>query len=434
MKFNDISGRDTILYVGSYFSSQRQAQHKLEEILDRKLHALVLIDDKKGGIPSIAKDPFATVLVVSSKSEVKLSKALKPYEGKLLAVTARAESNIPQLRRILPHIPYVYAPTAESLEWSTQKIMMRKLLKAYDQSITPKFVVVRDYSEEVVAKIEKIVGYPVVVKPSGLAASLLVTICYHRDELEEALQRSIRKIRSLHKKKGGRGEPQLLVEQFMEGSMYSIDAYVNHRGVIYFCPPVHISTGRSVGYDDFFGYKQFTPVKLKPHKIQIAQETTEKAIRALNLRSTSVHAELMKTEEGWKIIELGPRIGGYRQKLYRLTTGMNHSLNDILIRIPKKPIIPKKRKGYAVAMKLYAKREGRLDKILGRKKVRGLESFKSLKVNKEKGDMCTFAKNGGDPIMEVIMFNVSRSKLLADIRRLEKSVIIEIKRRTNSIK
>jgi biotin carboxylase len=282
--------------------------------------------------------------------------------------------------------------------------------------------VAHDSSKETIDKIEKSVGYPLVVKPSGLAASLLVSICYHREELEQVLERTIKKIDQLYKAKNGRGEARILVEEFMEGDMYSIDAYVNAHGVIHFAPPVYVKTGREVGFDDFFGYMRLTPTLLNPVHTTEAQDAAAKGVKALNLRSTTCHIELMRTEDGWKVIEIGPRIGGFRHAMYELA--IDHSLNDLLIRLAKKPIIPKKIKGYTAVLQYYAPKEGKLERIQGLFKVQALESIQRLRVRKEPGDKCTFAKNGGDPVMEVTLCNPDRSKLLADVRRIEQNLKI----------
>ena len=296
---------------------------------------------------------------------------------------------------------------------------MRALLRNYDKNISPAFLVANDDTQETIDKIEKRIGYPLVVKPSGLTASLLVSICYHREELDKVLKLTIKKMDQIYKTKRGRGLPQILVEEFMEGDMYSIDAYVNARGVIYFAPVVYVKTGREVGFDDFFGYMRMTPTMLNLPHTEEAQEAASKGIKALGMRSTTCHIELMRTERGWKVIEMGPRIGGFRHEMYDLSFGIDHTLNDILIRIPKQPILPKKVKGFTAVMQFYAKKEGKLDKIQGLFKIEALESVKRMKVRKEPGDRCTFAKNGGDPVLEVILFNSQRSVLLADIRRLE---------------
>jgi biotin carboxylase len=354
-----------------------------------------------------------------------IQKALLPYKYRFLGVTCRAEKNVPLLKKVIPHVPNLNTPTELSLDWTTDKIRMRQMLRGYDKTISPKFLVIHDSSEETMKRIERVIGYPLIIKPAGLAASLLVSLCYHPEELQKALKNTVTKINKIYKLKKGRGEPQILVEEFMDGVMYSIDSYVNQRGVVYHTPLVHVKTGRSVGFEDFFGYIRMTPVVLKPHKVDAAEKTAEKAIEALNLRSTTCHIELMKTEDGWKVIELGPRMGGYRHEMYQLSYGIDHSLNDILIRIPKKTILAKRAKGFTAVLQFYAHEKGRLVSLGGVNKVRKLESFSHIEIKKKIGDMCNYARNGDDPVFDIVLFNNNRSKLLADIRRLEQAVKIQ---------
>lgn len=371
---------------------------------------------------------FDKVLKVNFNSPKKIIEALLPYQNELVAATCRFERKIPEFAKVVPHIPYLKVPTSESLIWSTEKILMRRRFRAYDKKITPKFSVLYDDSDESIKKLEQTVGFPLIIKPSGLAQSLLVTIAYHHEELKKSLKKIFRKIRSIYKEVEGRGEPRVLVEQFLEGDMYSIDAYVDWQGRIYFCPMVFVKTGKAVGFDDFFGYLQMTPTRLSKESIKNAEEIAAKAIYALGLKNSTAHIELMKTEKGWKIIELGPRVGGFRQDLYQLAYGFNHTANDIFIRIPRKPIIYKRPRGHAAAMKFFAKKEGILKKIKGIRKIKKLESFHSISLNKHPGNRVKFAKNGGSSIFNVILFNPSRSRLLADIRRLETTVDFEVEK------
>jgi hypothetical protein len=152
-----------------------------------------------------------------------------------------------------------------------------------------------------------------------------------------------------------------------------------------------------------------------------------KGIHALGLRNTTAHVELMRMEEEWKVIEIGARIGGFRPKLHQLSCDIDHSLNDVLIRIPKKPVVPKKCKGFAAAMKWYPKKEGILTRLKGIKKIQALDSFVEISVNKKVGDRCHFAKNGGKAVFTVTLANRERSLLLADIRRVEQLVDIKIR-------
>ncbi|MAF80192.1 hypothetical protein CL629_03885 [bacterium] len=373
-------------------------------------------------------------IICDLDQDEKISEALRPYQDELLAITCRGEIGIQEFIKIIPHVPYLRTPTAKSLEWATDKVMMRRQMRAYDKSIIPTFKVVTDTKPETLKDIREKIGFPLVLKPANLAASLLVTICFHKEELEKTLRLSFKKIQKIYKDNKRKAEPKVLVEQFMEGDMYSIDAYVSSKGRVYLCPLVYVQTGRTVGFDDFFAYKTITPTTLKKSSQEAAEEAAEKSVHALGLRSTTVHIELMRTEDGWKVIELGPRAGGFRHRLYELAFGFDHTLNDILIRSPKKPILSKKAKGYAAMVRFFAKEEGTLTSLKGIQKMEKLKSYMESKINKKVGDRCVFAKHGGRGVVEVTLFNKSRSELQADIRRLEQTIKIETEKPTNGTK
>ncbi|MDO8752000.1 MAG: ATP-grasp domain-containing protein [Candidatus Wolfebacteria bacterium] len=423
--------KNIILFVGHVrpeayrslgkYGKERGVKYKIAVIKDSKIRK----PEKPEKKPKKEKrKPDIEILCDLSQDE-KISEALHPYENELLAITCRGEVGIQDFIKIIPHVPYLRTPTEKSLLWATDKVLMRRQMRAYDKSIIPKFMVVGNTTKETLKEIKEKVGFPLVLKPANLAASLLVTICFNEEELEKTIHRVFKKIQNIYKENNRRVEPKVLVEQFMEGDMYSIDVYVSSRGKVYFCPLVYVQTGRTVGFDDFFAYKTITPTKLKKTSQEAAEEVAWKAVHALGLRSTTVHIELMRTEDGWKVIELGPRIGGFRHRLYELAFGFDHTLNDIIVRSPQKPVVLKKPKGYAAMVRFFAKEEGTLTSLQGVQKMQELKSYKEAKINKKIGDRCIFAKHGGRGVVEVTLFNESRSELQADIRRLEQTIKIE---------
>lgn len=369
---------------------------------------------------------FKVVAHCNFNSPDSIISTLLPYKDELLAAYCRTEVSIQNFQKVIPHIPYLKTPTTESLDWSMNKYKMRKRFFARDKDITPKFLLVKDQKKTTINEIEKKINFPLVIKPTSLAQSLLVNIVYHRQELEKNLAQVLRKVKKAYKDSQRTSEPQVIVEQFIEGSMYSIDGYVNSRGKVYSCPMVQVKTGKEIGFDDFFGYQQMTPTNLTKATVDEAELITARGVRALGLRSTSFHAELIKNDRGFKIIEIGPRVGGFRADLYEMSYGINHRANSVYITIPKVPKINKRVKGHSAALKVFAKKEGIITNINGIKKVRELKSFKSISVNKKVGDRASFAKHGGKSVFNLILFNKDRSNLLADIRRMEQAVHIEV--------
>lgn len=421
--------KNILLFVGNIQAHTVEIIRKYERKNKTKFR-IALLSDTKNNISQkkeASLEGINLLLSCDTSSNIELQKTLEPIRKQIIAVTCRGDNHIPLLARVVPHVPYLKTPTPESLLWATDKVWMRRRLFLHDKKITPSYTLVSNTRAAALKKIETKVGFPLVVKPSGLGASRLVSIVYHKKELQEVLKRVFRKINGVYEKNGYQGEKKVLVEQFMEGDMYSIDGYVTSRGKVYFCPLVYVKTGRTIGFDDFFGYQQSTPTNLKAESVRAAEQVATSAVHALALRSTTVHIEIMRTEKGWKIIELGPRIGGFRHKLYELSYGINHTMNDILIRLPKKPLIPTKVLGHSVAMKFFAKKEGRIKSLIGIKKARELKSFEKIYIHKKVGDTCAFAKHGGSSVFDIILFNKEKPKLLADIRRLEQMIKIEIK-------
>lgn len=423
--------KDIILYIGVIHDPMIDAIEEYKKTTDTNIRIGLLMDSREKITPELEEklNRLDVVIGCNFNSETDIQKALRPYLDEIAGVTCRFEGAIPLLAKVAPHIPYVKLPTSESLMWATNKLDMRRRLRIHNEEISPKYTVVTDATDESLDKIEKKIKFPLIVKPASLAASRLVSICYHREELEEVLKHAFKVIKKIYKENKYTRDPQMLVEELLEGNMYSIDGYVNSRGIVYFCPPVYVKTGKAIGFDDFFGYMQMTPTKLNKDSIKALEHTATEAVHALALRSTTVHIELFHTENGWKIIEIAARVGGFRPELYNLSFGIDHTMNDIHIHMPNKPIIPKKLRGHSVAMKFFAKAEGKLTKLTGINKARKLESFVQIKVNKKLGDKCTYAKNGGNSVFNIILFNKDRSRLLADIRRLEQMIEIKVEKK-----
>ncbi|MCK5096063.1 MAG: ATP-grasp domain-containing protein [Candidatus Pacebacteria bacterium] len=420
--------KNIILFVGTIPQYVIDNIREFEQAHNRRFRIALLYNKKDRALKDKKLvETYDIVIPCEFDSADKITEALCPYKKELLAITSRQEKTIPHLKQVIPHVPYLRTPTAKSLDLSTQKVLMRRRFRVYDKKITPDFVLAQDAKKATRKKLEEKLGFPVIVKPAGLAQSILVGICFHHEELESFLKKTFIRMRRIYKETNGRGEPELLVEQFLDGQLYSIDAYITSRGKVTFCPPVAVKTGQTIGFDDFFGYQQITPTLLNKESIEEAECIAKKGIHALGLRSTTTHVELLKTEKGWKVVEIGPRVGGFRDQMYKKSFGINHTMNDIFIRIPEKVVVPKKVLGYSAALKFFAKKEGKLIKLTGIKKAQELKSFYNIKINKKLGNRCLYAKNGGQSVFNIMLFNKDRSKLLADIRRLEKFVSIETK-------
>lgn len=365
------------------------------------------------------------IITCDLSSEIAVKNALKPYVSDIIAATCDGDDSVPSLQKIIPHLPYINTPTIPSLKWSIDKTIMRSHLDSYDENLSPRSLKISNTSKNTLTEIQTAIRYPVIIKPINLAASSLVQKCDDDSSLKKAFQTIKKNVKNIQQKNHREERSEALVEEFMDGEMYSIDGYVSEKGAVKLCPIVHVKTGRSIGFDDFFGYLRTTPTDLPPEEIQRAEEVATSAIYALSLRSCSAHIELILTQRGWKIVELGPRIGGARDVLYKKSFNIDHLMNDILNRIPIKFSIPRKVLQHTAIFYFFSKKEGHLLKIRGLIKITKLESYLSHTIHKKKGEFCAYAKNGGTDVLILRLSHKNKDTLEKEIKTAEELIIIE---------
>ena len=100
--FDEAQERDMILFIGSYLPAQKSALLKLSKSLNKTIKALVLLDVTDSGAKlKLPSDPKAVILNCDFSSHLAIQRVLMPYKDRLLAVTCRAERNIPLLKKAL---------------------------------------------------------------------------------------------------------------------------------------------------------------------------------------------------------------------------------------------------------------------------------------------------------------------------------------------
>ena len=92
----------------------------------------------------------------------------------------------------------------------------------------------------------------------------------------------------------------------------------------------------------------------------------------------------------------------------------------------EKPVIRKKRKHFAASFNIFPQKRGTIKSIKGLKKVRELKSLKDLVIVKRVGERAGLSKEGFNKVLDISFGSASREELLADIRRMEKAISIDI--------
>ncbi|HEY8472064.1 MAG TPA: ATP-grasp domain-containing protein [Natronosporangium sp.] len=204
-------------------------------------------------------------------------------------------------------------------------------------------------AEEALAAADRI-GYPVVLKPRALAASLGVVRVDTPDELAERFEFA----RDTTVPGAWQYDAAALVEEYLPDPEVSVDSAV-HQGTVY---PMFLAR-KEIGYPPYFeevGHvvDAADPLLTDPAIRQVVQDTHT----ALGFRDGMTHTELKLTASGPKVIEVNARLGGdLIPYLGLLATGMDPGLAAAAVAVGKPPELTATRRRVAAVQFFYAEHD-----------------------------------------------------------------------------
>jgi carbamoylphosphate synthase large subunit len=145
-------------------------------------------------------------------------------------------------------------------------------------------------------------SYPVVVKPISSAASDGVTVCYDATEVVAAAEALLASSNIF-----GDANDEVLIQSYLQGTEYIVDT-VSCDGRSYVCgvweyEKTLLPSGRNIYNRDILASPSQDPV---PELVAYVNEVLE----ALEVRWGPAHAEIIMTDDGPALVEIGTRLNG----------------------------------------------------------------------------------------------------------------------------
>jgi len=220
---------------------------------------------------------------------------------------------------------------------ATNKAEMRKCLQQSGVPI-PQFYKVSDQSEfeEAIRRFDK----PFIIKPADNSGSRGIFLVENLEDIELA------KNAYLYSKKNSRSG-DVVVEEYMRGPEVSVET-LSVDGV---CHVIQITDKLTTGAPHFVEMGHSQPSRLEQSVLDRICEVAIDANIAVGIKNGPSHTEIIVTEEGPKIVELGARLGGdcITTHLVPLSTGVDMVECCIRIALGEKPDLePKYHKGSAI--------------------------------------------------------------------------------------
>lgn len=400
----------TVLIVG-------RAAPNLESYLHRHGYTHILLEDKLESTLS------ASSVVCDFSSHQSTLQAIDtidiPIDGVL---TMPYENYVLPSAWIAHHLQLPGLPI-KSAEACTDKYLMRSLFAKMPEKISPAFAEVE--SKDDVKKFAKKYGFPIILKPANLAKSLLVTKSRDINELLNAYSQTMEQIQDIYKKYAPHRRPKLIIEEFLEGSIHSVDAFVDSgENPLVLDQIVDYQTGYDVGFDDNFHYSRILPSKLSPSQQKNLKHCAVAGIKALGIKNSPAHIEIIMTKKGPRIVEIGARNGGYRERMHRLANGIDVQGAALALALGETPTVSATRNDPCAVLELLPKQAGEFFGILNEDMLRKLPSLQYFSVKANPGQYVGRAADGYKMCAVIILHNSNVKQFDRDLAFVNKFVAV----------
>ncbi len=237
-------------------------------------------------------------------------------EGVYQAAKAFCADGIMTLATDMPMRSLAYATTklgipGISYDTAVKATDKGEMIKAFEEHNVshPWYFIISEPAE--LEKISDQITYPCISKPTDNSGSRGVMLINTPEELKESVSYS-----SSQGRKGG-----VIIEEYMRGSEVSVEVIVLD-GVPHI---LQVTDKLTTGAPHFVEMGHSQPSQLPKKDVESIKELASKAVLAVGIQNGPAHVEIMLTENGPKMVELGARMGGdcITTHLVPLSTGID---------------------------------------------------------------------------------------------------------------
>lgn len=281
----------------------------------------------------------------------------------------------------LPGISYETAIKA------TDKGKMIETFKAHNIE-SPWYYIIHSRNE--LEKLYKDITYPCIIKPIDNAASRGVIFVNSEKEMNAAYNYSIEHSRL----------KSLIVEEYMKGVEVSVET-LTYEGETYV---LQVTDKATTGAPHFVETGHNQPSLLPPQTLVSVKDLAIRAVNALGIMIGPAHVEIMVTENGPKLIELGARLGGdcITSHLVRLSTGIDMLQETIKTLCGERPDLTPKYSKCATIRFVMPEKTGIFRGIEGIEQALSIPEIKEINYILNRGEFVSGIQSSDDRLAYVI--------------------------------
>lgn len=294
---------------------------------------------------------------------------------------------------------------------ATDKIEMIAAFKAFDVPSPWYFSII---SKSELEEIKDNLTYPCLIKPADNSGSRGVDIITSKEYLNQAYEYSVSQSRNGH----------VLIEEYLQGEEVSVEVMVTHGKV----HVIQVTDKLTTGAPHFVEMGHSQPSHHSANVIYHIHKVAEQAVKAIGLTDGPAHVEIMVTQDGPKMIELGARLGGdcITTHLVPLSTGVDMVKATIEVSLGIEPNLSSKyTRGSAI--RYFDVKPGTITQILGLDKAQAIDGVKEVILTKSVGEKVESIKSSLDRVGMVIAQGKNAQEAIEICEHAIKEIIIETK-------
>ena len=143
------------------------------------------------------------------------------------------------------------------------------------------------------------------------------------------------------------------------------------------------------------------------------------------MKNSPAHVEVILTKNGPRIVEIGARNGGYRERMHRLANGIDITGSAIRIAVGEQPDIAATKNDSLGVFELFPKTPGIFAGVKNEDKLKALPSLAYLAVQAKLGAFVGKSSDGYKMCVIVTLHNADAAQFARDVAFLGEHIAVQ---------
>jgi hypothetical protein len=177
---------------------------------------------------------------------------------------------------------------------------------------------------------------------------------------------------------------------------------------------------------DFHVAVRHIPAEVSANDRERALGAVRETVQALGLKATPLHVDMVLTKNRTTVLDVGPRIGGYRSEMMDLAHGCPLDPLNLDLAMGGTPKWQKRLNHGVAVVEVFPPQTGRLAAILGVEQVKSFPSFRRFQQRIPLGETVGWARDGFRCPIFIVLAHPDHGQVRRDVAALRRVLHLEV--------